>query len=418
MGGKKTKTKNSSLQTSNRPKRKSKPRRSNNESQPFNFQNAGGSIGKYVGSAAGSILGKIFGMGAYTVEQNALLSPSGTLGPPPVFQVTSDGNVIVCHREFVTAISGSTGFTMQLQQPINPANPNLFPRLAQLAPNFEEYEPLGLVFEFLTTSGTAVGSTNTALGVVMMATEYDVLSPPFSNSVDLEAYKFSTTTVPCSSALHAVECKPSQLAGNTRYIGDPSNYSRSATSTVSTRQGDARLYDLGLFQVATQGQQATNTVGQVWVSYAFRFKLGRRNPYASVLHITSNDNSATESVPMHGSLVSNASTMSTSLATNSFTLPTTGRYMITANWEGATITGSPILTGGANIVNVNSFNNYTEADAPGFQANRSHIDKVVYVIANGTGAANTITVSGNTTMTAANLDIYVLRTLETGSGIF
>lgn len=419
MGGKKNKTKNSRSQGSSQPKRKSKPR-SSDAVTPFSFARTGASLGKHLGNAAGSILGKIFGMGAYTIERNALLSANGTVGPPPVFQTSTDGSVIVCHREFVTNINGSLGFTMQLQQPINPANPNLFPRLAQLAPNFEEYEPLGLIFEYVTTSGTAVGSTNTALGTVMMATNYDVLSPPFQNQQDLESYKYSTPTVPCNSALHGVECKPSQLVSGNRYIGDPSSYAAGTASGLTAPfVGDQRLYDLGLFQIATQGQQATNLVGQIWVSYCFKFMIGRRNPYNSMLHIYSPTNIATAAAPLLGCTVSPGSTITTVLTNTTFTLPTTGRFLVSASWLGLTITGSPTLIFGTNIINKTCFNNYGDGSAPCFNnSNRGVVMQVFYVLANGTSTANTITVTGLPTMTDARVDIYVTRVPEVGPGFF
>lgn len=413
MGRKKAKT------TNQPPKRKARsgtgPRRRPPSSEPFSMQSAGASLGKFVGSAAGSLLGKVFGMGAYTVEQNALLSPSGTIGPPPMFTTSPDGSVIVCMREFVTTISGSTNFTMQFSQPINPSNPSLFPRLSQLAPNFTVHEPLGLIFEYVTTSGTAVGSTNTALGTIIMATNYDVLENQFSTKQEMESYKFSTATVPCASVLHAIECKPSTLVGSRRYIGDPATYG--STNVLATVHGDRRLADLGLFQVASVGQQGTNIQGEIWVSYCWKLGDGRQNPYATTAHIyTSGASSA--AAPLSGGLVSHGSTLATVITNTTFTLPVTGRFIVLLDVIGSTITSTPTFTVGANITGVNGLVNYGNSSVSSFTASNANEVFCCTVTAPGVGAANTITIGGMATMVSGTLDILILRAPEFLNGGF
>lgn len=384
--------------------------------EPITFRGAGAKVGEFLGAGAGSLLGKIFGMGAYTVEQNVLLSPSGTIGPPPIFQTRPDGSVIVCHREFVSTIAGSTAYAMQLQQPINPSNSFLFPRLSQLATTFEEHRPLGIVFEFLTTSGTAVGSTNTALGTVMMATNYDVLDPPFQNKQDLESYKFSTATVPCSSVYHPVECKPSQSVNANRFISDPLAYSASGALTVQTNQ-DRRLYDVGLFQVATQGQQATNIVGEVWVSYCWELLVPRKNPYASMAHLGSTLATNTAAAPLASALLSSGSDMAVAITNTSFTIPVSGSYVVTMCWSGATIGAAVGLSVGSNIIAQTVLNNYTGTACNAFTATTAVAVVTLSVFTSGTGAANAITLTGLTGMTAAQCDIMILRRPQSGGSL-
>ena len=59
---------------------------------------------------------------------------------------------------------------------INAANPKTFPWLSQIAANYEQYDIEGMVF-----SADALNSTKTALGTVMMATQYDVLDEPLNS---------------------------------------------------------------------------------------------------------------------------------------------------------------------------------------------------------------------------------------------
>jgi hypothetical protein len=124
-----------------------------------------------------------------------------------------------------------------------------------LAANFELFKFLGIVFEFKATSATAVSSTNTALGSVIMATRYNALTPQFTSQQQMEAYEFSTSTVAFTSAIHPIECAPSENALSELYT-DPGFSS-----------GDPRFSTLGIFDIATVGQQAASTVGELWVSY-------------------------------------------------------------------------------------------------------------------------------------------------------
>lgn len=209
-----------------------------------------------LGRKAGDWLGKITGMGDYEVNDNTLLSNSG----PPMFQSNLNGSIEICKREFITDISGSVDFMNGLQIPINPGLFSSFPFLSSLAANFEQYELLGMVFEFKSTSANALNSTNTALGTVIMATNYDTLDPIFVNKQQMEAYEFANSTAPSQSMLHPIECDPRLNALARQYV-------RTGAVPVG---GDPRFYDLGLFQLATSGMQASSVIGELWVSYHVR----------------------------------------------------------------------------------------------------------------------------------------------------
>lgn len=213
----------------------------------------GGAPGALLGGAAGDWFGRITGLGDYKISHNRLLTDQG----PPLFR--SKGRAMtVTHREFVSEITGSTAFTIQ-EFNINPGAEGTFPWLSYLAQGFENYKFQGLVFEFKTTSGTAVGSTNTALGVVVAATNYDVTDPIFGTRRQMEAYEFSTSCVPSQSMVHPVECAPGKNT-LTRL------YNRSEGEGINT--GDLRFHDMGNLFIATEGMQADGkVVGELWVSY-------------------------------------------------------------------------------------------------------------------------------------------------------
>jgi len=211
-------------------------------------------LGKGLSMAAKAVVGSIFGAGDYTVKYNSM---TGAGGPP---QFSSNGNsrsTVVCHREFVSDITGTTAFN-QTQFTITPSNSALFPWLCSLAQNYEEYRIHGMIFEFHTTSGMSVSSTNTALGTVIMATQYNPNDLPFGNKRDMENYEFATSGGPFTDFLHPLECKPSLTVAPQLYVQQPS---------IAGQAADARLTDFGTFTIATVGMQATNIVGELWVSY-------------------------------------------------------------------------------------------------------------------------------------------------------
>lgn len=213
-----------------------------------------GPAGAAAGRVAGSLLGSIFGMGAYTLRRNELMMSSNG---PASFDARSGGSCIVSHREFISDISGTTQFMPSFQRDLNPGLAETFPWLSKLAAAFQEYEFLGLVFEFKSTSGVAVGTANTALGVVVQSTNYDVYAPPFSTKQEMEAYQFTTSGSPTTSFYHPVECAPSETILPQRYI----RYGAVPATA------DQRMYDLGKYTLATSGMQGTNVIGELWVTY-------------------------------------------------------------------------------------------------------------------------------------------------------
>lgn len=213
-----------------------------------------GPIGSRVGEGAANFISHIMGQGDYKVNYNSLLTNSG----PPSFSTNGD-DVIIKHREFVVDLTSTTSFS-NANYLINPGNASLFPWLSGLATNFEEYEFLGLIFEFKSTSGSAIASTNNALGTVMMATDYNVENGNFTTKRAMETTEFSTSASTAESFLHPIECARNKNVLGIQYV--------TAATTVGAVTGDPRFYYQGNLQIATSGQQASSiTIGEIWVSY-------------------------------------------------------------------------------------------------------------------------------------------------------
>lgn len=214
-------------------------------------EDIGSSLGSWLGRKAGSLFKSITGIGDYRVQSNTLVAATD----PPILSNTSAATRVQ-HREYIGDITGSTGFVVR-QYAINPGMGDTFPWLQTVAGAFEEYRLHGIVFEFKSTSADALNSTNTALGTVIMATEYNVLHGAFTSKREMENYVYSTSSPPSVSAMHPVECA--------RDVSVLSNlYVRASPPSTST---DLRFSDLGNFQLATFGMQAAAVIGELWCTY-------------------------------------------------------------------------------------------------------------------------------------------------------
>lgn len=228
----------------------------------------GSGLGALGGRAASYFLNSIMGHGDYKTTYNTLVSADAV----PQFSSGKWREIAISHREFIQDVvsSGTTGAFKIETFPINPAMPETFPWLAGVAQNFEEYQIHGMVFEFKST--TSNFSTTQNLGTVVMATQYNSLSPVFTNKQEMENYQFGVSTNPSCNLMHAVECETFLNPVHTLYV-------RSGPVTT----GDLRLYDLGKFSIASVGLPAANTtIGELWVTYQIKMLVPKLGDSASV----------------------------------------------------------------------------------------------------------------------------------------
>lgn len=229
---------------------------------------AGMLTGSQLGTAAGGVISRITGSGDYKIgpvkpSYNTIVNTSDV----PKFKSKGPSNVI-CHREYIGdvfsggTLSGTFTNFETTSYNINPALPGTFPWLSTVAAQYEEYIIHGMVFEFKSTSADALNSTNTALGVVIMGTQYNASSPTFETKQQMENSEFTMSARPSINQLHAIECAPRETP----------------MSILYTRRGglaanqDIKTYDLAKFTIATQGMQQTNVnLGELWVTYHIEF---------------------------------------------------------------------------------------------------------------------------------------------------
>lgn len=219
-------------------------------------------LGTFLGGKVGHLIEKITGFGDYKVQYNTILK--GGMSPPQVHNSISNGGFIVRHREFIADIVASTGFSIQSFL-IQPGLASTFPWLSQIANSFDQYRLRGMLFEFKSTSSDALlsAATSTALGSVVMSTDYDVADPVPGDKASLLNNEFASSNKPSCSFIHPIECKKSKSAMGTLFtratLAVPANF-------------DQRLYDFARFNIATVGMQANGgNLGELWVTYEIEF---------------------------------------------------------------------------------------------------------------------------------------------------
>jgi len=223
-------------------------------------------FGQFAGaaSALGGAIGQKFfditGYGDYTVNKNSLLS--GTVPSVGNSSSHSDG-LTISHREYLGDVitSKTAGDFAIASYTLNPNEPQTWEWLAQIACNYEEWVPEGILFYFKSTSGDALDSVNTALGTVIMATNYNPYNADFTSKAEMESYEFCTNGPPSCDLIHMVECDPHAGAISTYFMS-------SLNSSANAGIMDARFSQLGKFFIATTGFQGTSVnIGELWVTY-------------------------------------------------------------------------------------------------------------------------------------------------------
>lgn len=292
-----------------------------------------GPVGGALGSGLGTLFSKITGIGDYKVQSNSLVKSS----PVPSF---GENCIHVKHKEYLGDITSSTAFS-SLSFDINPGLASSFPWLSAVASNYQEYAFLGLVYTYVSTSADALNSTNTALGKIAMATDYNAINPSYTSVVQMLATEFSNYGKPNLDLMHAVECAPGMRPTLLQYV---------RTGPVPAN-ADERLYDLGNFQIAAQGMQATANIGGLWATYDIMLCKPVIAPAAAPIDHWYTSAMGTTNILANGTANTSTSPIGCTLNNGIITFPTSvaaGKFKITCTvlGDGKSITNyaSPILS--------------------------------------------------------------------------
>lgn len=246
-----------------------------------------GPVGGAVGSLADHVFGKILGRGAYVetgadisgLDANSLVKPMSS-NAIPAMHIDTEGAVRISKREFIGDILIATAFAVT---PLR-IEPIILPWLAQVATAWEKWIALGVVLEYVPTSGYAVASTSAALGTVSMCAVSDVgqvtnIFP--TTKVDVLTYGNSVSSSPAAPFCLPIECATDQQQIPVKYVRD-------GGATGATFLPEQVVQQQ--VQIVTGGSQNAVAVrcGELWITYDIMFLEPRKfNGPAPMLEDTS-----------------------------------------------------------------------------------------------------------------------------------
>jgi len=286
----------------------------------------GSTLGASAGEAAGGMLARLFGHGDFKLRGNSLMQGlPESQSMVPVFGEKGKRGIRVMEREYIGDITaagalanGATAFSVN-SFAINPQNPKLFPWLSKFAALFDQWEPNGIIFEYVSTSSEFNG-TSQALGAVICATDYNSLDPGYTSKQQMEEADYANSVKSSECLMHGIECAPSERVTKLLLTGP-------------VEPNDAQnLYNLGNFQVATQGMSVSGvTVGELWVSYDITFYKKQINAPGSQVAYSTMSSTPAATTNIFGAVnpLSVRGTLPVVFANNLITLPS---YIINGNY--------------------------------------------------------------------------------------
>lgn len=218
-------------------------------------------IGGWLGDVMHKGVKMITGYGSYHVDENTLVEGAS---PPEVYNKYRGKGTVIRHRDFIGDVvtAANAGDTKIDTYIVQPGLSSTFPWLSAQASSYQQYGMLGMVFEFKSTSGDALNSTNTALGKVVMATQYDVTEPVFQGVFQAENSEYAMSFKPSQSCLHPIECAREESFNKLLFT----------RNTAVGANEDPRLYDWCKMSIMTSGMQAASVkIGELWVTYEVLF---------------------------------------------------------------------------------------------------------------------------------------------------
>jgi len=344
----------------------------------------------------GSGISRIMGHGDYAVKSNTCING------PPSFAALNQG-IRIRHREYISDVSSTTAFSSTTYA-IQPTNSVTFPWLSQIAGSFEQYKIHGMVFTYNTTAGSAISSTNNALGVIGMTTCYDPSQSAFVNKRQCEDYVGCVSGVPSANLMHAVECAPKSDVLERYYCLQNNSLPE-----------DLKFYNHGTLNLFSQGSQATTVVGELWISYDIEFynpRLENSGYDSSADHIYQANYTLGNVNPLGSAVVTArpGSNIGSFLSASTITLPNNsvpGIYFvqIVLNSTGITSGSALSFSTSSNIAAYSMLYNDTTASQTISSTNLLSYT-LFFIKSNSNGGTVTFTGSGLTAQTA-QVDIVV-----------
>lgn len=244
---------------------------------------------------------------------------SGNVNRAPTFKYSKNGNVTICHSEFIQKVPGSANFSIT-SVPINPGLPAQFNWLWATANQFESYRFKKLHYRFVNSkAGTFAG--NVILGI-----DYDPSDATPFNETELQTYWGAKT---------GQICEPTTLVANQQALHKigPSRYTR--IGNLSANQ-DIKLYDCGNFFIATTDCADTSNIGRLFVDYEIELMTPQTQPGASLSCLASAV-SPSPAAPMGTSFTVTGNLGITWLSGTTFSVNVPGQYELSSNINGQVV---------------------------------------------------------------------------------
>jgi len=370
----------------------------------------GALVGSGIGNAVSGLANSIFGSGDYDVRTNSILGAGPDV--PIMHPGKNMSSIRVRHREYIADIvSDATPNTYSnVVYPINPANPRCFPWLCSMAQLYQEWRPLGIVFEYKSTSADVSNGTAIALGSVILSTNYNSNLPVFTSKQQQENTEYAISGKPSMNIMHAIECDPSMMVLNQLYIDRPN-------SSVT----DLRFQNLGLFQISTAGFQGSSQVcGELWVTYDIELvfptgiNLGKQlsDHYQFSTGVSGTQYFGT-AIAANQMVPTTSSNMGTSLTATTIVFPKESNYSVEITYRvlgdsGAWVPPTLVGTNGAddiNLVQGDTVDSTNNATLTGVVMSNSYFFNIVGL---GDGTHPTITFTAGTIITTSSSgDLYI-----------
>jgi hypothetical protein len=332
-------------------------------------------------------------------------------------------HVPYCEECLGNVVSAFSAGAFDLQSYVlNIGNFNSFPQGSVMAPLFQRHRFRKLIYRIETSSGSAVGSSSTALGTTLLNCDYNTVDAVFVDQIHMEDYGKNGANKMCKEAVifknntFHVDCSRAMtLEPDDWMFVQPGTNGATVTPISNT---SVHEYSHGLMQIASVGLQGSSQViGRLFVGYESDFAVcvapvsGATSVAAHIQEGPSASATNTNPLGTTAGIVVAGSTLATVTTTSTFTLPILGNFLVSGGWSGTGITAVPTYTGGANITTLSYMGDDATYFRSCFNSGGTSTDAIYLcsVTAVGTGAANVITISGLNTLAAGKCDIFITQ---------
>jgi len=292
----------------------------------------------------------------------------------------------------------STGYV------INPGNSVLFPIFSRTAVAYEQYRIKYLRFDYWPEQNLASGSV-TFPGKVLIMVDSNTTDKPKSDT-DIEDQYNSVKGVPY--ARFGLNALRGDANGKFDSIKNWFVY-----PSANSDADEPSIKDAAKLWISVLGTPDTKEIGELYVTYEFEMIKPRRPTTGSstnMTHVYSTAGTATAASPIGNGALSSGSTftLATTATTFQFPINSDGRYSVTLSWYGANIGANPTVS--LNSINAlvgSQYNNGSLSSVAIYGATTASTMFILDILSGPTACI--VTISGLTSMTGANWDIYAVQ---------